>query len=94
MSSEKGNEHAKKERTTIEETTNCPECASDHIIRDYERGELICGDCGIVINDLHIDMGPEWRAFDSAQTEQSLQELIKVLELILNQAYFQSYINA
>ena len=70
MSSEKGNEHAKKERGQIEETTNCPECASDHIIRDYERGELICGDCGFVINDLHIDMGPEWRAFDSAQTEQ------------------------
>ena len=59
-----------RERVQIEETTKCPECGSEHIIRDYERGELVCGDCGIVINDLQIDMGPEWRAFDSVQTEQ------------------------
>ncbi|MGA1872583.1 MAG: TFIIB-type zinc ribbon-containing protein, partial [Thermoplasmatota archaeon] len=57
-----------RERVQIEETTKCPECGSEHIIRDYERGELVCGDCGIVINDLQIDMGPEWRAFDSVQT--------------------------
>ena len=59
-----------RKKVQVEETTKCPECGSEHIIRDYERGELVCGDCGIVINDLQIDMGPEWRAFDSAQNEQ------------------------
>ncbi len=47
----------------------CPECHSEHLIRDYEHGELICGDCGAVIEDSFIDQGPEWRAFDSDQDE-------------------------
>ncbi len=57
-------------KVQIEETTKCSECGSEHLIRDYERGELVCGDCGIVISDQIIDQGPEWRAFDSAQNEQ------------------------
>lgn len=47
----------------------CPECGSTHLIRDYERGELICQDCGLVIDDSYIDQGPEWRAFDSEQDD-------------------------
>jgi len=47
----------------------CPECGSDHLIRDYEHGELICADCGIVIEDSFVDQGPEWRAFDAEQDE-------------------------
>ncbi len=47
----------------------CPECGSTHLIWDYERGELVCGDCGAVIEDSFIDQGPEWRAFDAEQDE-------------------------
>ncbi|MCL4314201.1 MAG: transcription initiation factor IIB [Candidatus Thermoplasmatota archaeon] len=47
----------------------CQECGSSHIVRDYERGELICNDCGIVLEDSFIDQGPEWRSFDSDQDE-------------------------
>ncbi|MCL5800537.1 MAG: transcription initiation factor IIB [Candidatus Thermoplasmatota archaeon] len=47
----------------------CQECGSTHIIRDYERGELICNDCGMVLEDSFIDQGPEWRSFDSDQDE-------------------------
>ncbi|MEM0160095.1 MAG: TFIIB-type zinc ribbon-containing protein, partial [Thermoplasmata archaeon] len=47
----------------------CPECGSTHLIRDYERGELICQDCGLVIDDSYIDQGPEWRAFDAEQDD-------------------------
>ncbi len=50
-------------------TRKCQECGSTHIIRDYERGELICNDCGIVLEDSFIDQGPEWRSFDSDQDE-------------------------
>jgi len=35
--------------------------------RDYERAELVCGSCGLVIETNIIDQGPEWRAFDSDQ---------------------------
>ncbi|MCK4415934.1 MAG: transcription initiation factor IIB [Thermoplasmatales archaeon] len=59
----------KKEKQQIEETIKCPECGSTHISRDYTRAELVCKDCGLVIDEDIIDHGPEWRAFDSEQRE-------------------------
>ncbi|MCK4319233.1 transcription initiation factor IIB [Candidatus Micrarchaeota archaeon] len=50
-------------------TTECPECKSKKLIRDYEKGELICGSCGLIISEGIEDMGPEWRAFDAEQKE-------------------------
>lgn len=50
-----------------EEEMKCPECNSEQVIRDYEHGELVCNDCGIVIDEGQIDTRPEWRAFDSEQ---------------------------
>ncbi len=47
----------------------CPECGSTHFIIDYERGEMICQNCGFVMEESYIDQGPEWRAFDSEQEE-------------------------
>jgi transcription initiation factor TFIIB len=56
-------------KESAEEITRCPECNSGHLVRDYERGELICEECGLVIDDQFIDLGPEWRAFDVEQGE-------------------------
>ncbi|MFQ5759323.1 MAG: transcription initiation factor IIB family protein [Candidatus Bathyarchaeia archaeon] len=42
---------------------NCPECGSTNLVHDYETGETICGDCGLVIREQMMDKGPEWRAF-------------------------------
>ena len=53
----------------LEELTECPECDSEHIVRDYKRGEVTCSNCGLVVDDQVIDQGPEWRAFDSEQNE-------------------------
>ena len=49
--------------------TVCPECGSDKLIGDYERAEVICASCGLVIDDNLVDMGPEWRAFDHEQRD-------------------------
>ena len=58
----------KKEKITEEEyVRKCPECGSGNLIRDYERAEVVCQDCGLVIDQQIIDMGPEWRAFDQEQ---------------------------
>jgi transcription initiation factor TFIIB len=59
----------KKEKQKIEETIKCPKCGCTQLSRDYSRGELICNDCGLVIEEDFIDHGPEWRAFDSEQGE-------------------------
>jgi transcription initiation factor TFIIB len=58
-----------KNKQKIEETIKCPKCGSTNLSRDYKRGELICNDCGLVIEEDFIDHGPEWRAFDSEQRE-------------------------
>jgi len=60
---------AKKEKQKIEETINCPECGGVNLDRDYSRAELVCKECGLVIEAEIIDHGPEWRAFDSTQRE-------------------------
>jgi len=41
----------------------CPECGSANLVRDYNVGETVCGSCGLVVSDLMLDLGPEWRAY-------------------------------
>ncbi len=60
---------AKREKIIEDDVFRCPECGSTHLVRDYERGELVCEDCGLVIDENIIDQGPEWRAFDMEQGE-------------------------
>lgn len=64
-------DHALKKKTTqtVEEIISCPDCGSGHLRRDYSRAELVCGNCGLVLDSDIIDHGPEWRAFDSEQRE-------------------------
>lgn len=45
----------------------CPECKSRSLVHDYERAELVCNECGLVVDSEFIDQGPEWRAFDHDQ---------------------------
>ena len=44
-------------------TKICPECGGNNLIEDYDRGEVACGACGLVIHESVVDPGPEWRAF-------------------------------
>ena len=61
----------KREKEKVDEfekfTVECPECGSHTLVRDYERAELVCSDCGLVIDENFFDQGPEWRAFDHDQ---------------------------
>jgi transcription initiation factor TFIIB len=54
---------------TTESETVCPECDGD-LVTDAERGETVCSECGLVVEDEEIDRGPEWRAFDSAERDE------------------------
>ncbi|MCJ2520717.1 MAG: transcription initiation factor IIB [Candidatus Thermoplasmatota archaeon] len=51
----------------VEEPIRCPECSSTNLAYDEARGELVCQECGLVIEQGMIDQGPEWRAFDMEQ---------------------------
>ncbi|VVB69809.1 Transcription initiation factor IIB [uncultured archaeon] len=46
---------------------NCPECKSPNIKKDMEKVELICQNCGLILEEGLIQEGPEWRAFDAEQ---------------------------
>jgi len=37
----------------------CPECNSIHLTYDDQRGEVICNDCGLVIEEKMVDTGQE-----------------------------------
>ncbi|SFR46777.1 transcription initiation factor IIB [Halogeometricum limi] len=53
-----------------DETLRCPECGSANLASDDGRGETVCEDCGLVVDENEIDHGPEWRAFDSKEKDQ------------------------
>ena len=48
---------------------SCPECGAVEVVRDNEKGEVICAKCGLVLSDHRIDTGPEWRAFTSDERD-------------------------
>ncbi len=68
--------------SSVEKVTQCPECKSRHLAQDYDRGELICEDCGLVIDNQYIDEGPEWRAFDMAQEESRARTGAPMTEMV------------
>lgn len=43
----------------------CPECAGRSLNHHKEKGEVVCKDCGLVIEDKLFDFGREWREHDA-----------------------------
>ena len=54
----------------VEDIVKCPECGSRSLSRDETRGEVVCDDCGLVLEDNVIDQGAEWRVFSPEQGDQ------------------------
>ena len=46
----------------------CPECGSINLMFNKDKGEVICKDCGLVIEERMIDFSQEWRGFDHEQS--------------------------
>lgn len=60
--SERESPKAKKAESAADETRRCPECLGS-IERREDRGERLCTDCGLVLEEGKLDRGPEWRSF-------------------------------
>ncbi|TXT63555.1 MAG: Transcription initiation factor IIB [Promethearchaeota archaeon] len=54
-------------------SNQCPECGNCNLIIDNSRAEIICNDCGLVINQRLIDSGPEWRAFSTEEANRKVR---------------------
>ncbi len=57
-----------EQQTETEQTDVCPEC-SGRLVNDAEHGETVCQECGLVVEEDEIDLGPEWRSFDDEQNK-------------------------
>jgi len=44
----------------------CPVCGGP-LVTDLQRGEVVCAQCGLVVAESAVDMGPEWRVFDERE---------------------------
>jgi len=47
----------------------CSECGGINLIMNKEKGEIICRDCGLVIEEKMIDFSQEWREFDHDESD-------------------------
>jgi transcription initiation factor TFIIB len=63
----KHEEAGNKDHSQHPKVQACPECESTRLMRDYEKSEIVCMDCGFVVASKIADRGPEWRAFDDEQ---------------------------
>ena len=69
----------------------CPECHSDKIIRDNETGELICEECGFVIDSWSIVFSPEWRTFTIKEYE-NLPRMVSPINVMMHDNGFSTNI--
>ncbi len=42
----------------------CPECEGINLSLNKEKGEIICKDCGLVVEEKMVDFSQEWREFE------------------------------
>jgi transcription initiation factor TFIIIB Brf1 subunit/transcription initiation factor TFIIB len=50
----------------------CPVCGGP-LITDRERGEVVCAQCGLVVAESTVDVGPEWRVFDEREKKRRVR---------------------
>jgi transcription initiation factor TFIIB len=56
-----------------ERIRKCPECGSKSIVVDSKHAELYCADCGVVLVEDIVDLGPEWRSYDEEQAAKRIR---------------------
>jgi transcription initiation factor TFIIB len=63
-------EEVQRPKIAQRKVSSCPECGSANLVEDYEQGEVICRDCGLVISEDALNQGPEWRAFTKEERDE------------------------
>ncbi|ELY65015.1 transcription initiation factor IIB [Natrinema versiforme] len=47
----------------------CDECDGGTLVKSEDQGELVCDQCGLIVEGTNIDHGPEWRAFNHSERQ-------------------------
>jgi transcription initiation factor TFIIB len=66
---DEGYEVVQEEADEGDTVLTCPECGSQRFEEDSAKGELVCIECGMVIDEDRIDESAEWRAFNAEEKE-------------------------
>ncbi|WP_135853950.1 transcription initiation factor IIB [Halorussus salinus] len=66
---ERERDRAEEAETDEKQGQQCPECESDNLVTSGDSNEVVCEDCGLVVEEQQIDRGPEWRAFNHSERE-------------------------
>ncbi|KAM0748972.1 transcription initiation factor IIB [Meredithblackwellia eburnea MCA 4105] len=47
----------------------CPDCQNDQVqlVEEFSSGDLVCGECGLVLGDKVVDERSEWRTFADSE---------------------------
>ena len=53
-----------REHPQVRESSRCPNCGSFALYLDSVRGERVCDNCGFVVDEGLVDLGPDWTTFE------------------------------
>ena len=66
----------------VEDTVKCDECGSRNLKKDESRGEVVCEDCGLVLEDKVIDQG-QGRKGEQMSKEERVKKYLDFVRLYL-----------
>ena len=49
---------------TNDNLRKCPECSSTNLYHNRDKGEIMCKNCGFILDDKNVSLGKEWREFE------------------------------
>ena len=50
----------------------CPDCGGTRLVEDHANGDVVCRECGLVVESHIIDERSEWRTFADKVKRESL----------------------
>jgi transcription initiation factor TFIIB len=59
--------------STPERKETCLQCNGKTFIKDIENGEVVCNTCGLVLSTKEVDLGPEWRAYNTMEVNKRVR---------------------
>jgi transcription initiation factor TFIIB len=64
-----GNKMNRLDRENGDISSSCDNCGGSKIVSDRESGERICASCGLVVTEIVMNTGPEYRVFNLQEND-------------------------
>ena len=69
-----GYDYSIKEESYVSSSDiRCPNCGSRKFLSDYDRGEVVCTRCGLLVNEHLLDMGRPWMYTNEKNSREHLK---------------------